>query len=256
MNKTKHNYLITLIRELEKEGNTTKLDNFILAVEDLLQMKYRLRNYFDYPITEPQYDELIDRAEVLLGLDHKEIEPQTLIGGGFATADIRAAGIDINTLYPNRINTVDSPNINMDFVNHVLSEYTTDQLTIDIIKQAAEIDITIDGVKVNKETADYIAKRIRQIQGGQNGIMSDQWIAFTAKQDIKKGDFVLIDEHDNQSVTPAKEMEVSPTTLEELFEEFELKKSQSDYKVETVNANTYKAYHYGAMFNLEDVKAS
>jgi hypothetical protein len=146
--------------------------------------------------------------------------------------------------------------VDMDFVNYILSEYTPDQLTIDIIKGAAEVGIMIDGTIVNKKTADYIAKRIRQIQGGQNGIMSDQWIAFTAKQDIKKGDFVLIDEHDNQSVTPAKEMEVSPTTLEELFEEFELKKSQSDYKVETVNANTYKAYHYGAMFNLEDVKAS
>ena len=146
--------------------------------------------------------------------------------------------------------------VDMDFVNYILSEYTPDQLTIDIIKGAAEVGIMIDGTIVNKKTADYIAKRIRQIQGGQNEIMSDQWIAFTAKQDIKKGDFVLIDEHDNQSVTPAKEMEVSPTTLEELFEEFELKKSQSDYKVETVNANTYKAYHYGAMFNLEDVKAS
>jgi hypothetical protein len=209
MNKNKHDYLMTLIHELEKEGNTTKLDNFIIAVEDLLQIKYRLRNYFDYPITQPQYDELIERAETLLG-------------------------VDASSGRTNDATSVDSASVDMDLVNHVLKNYTPDQLTIDIVKEIAAKDGIIDGMKINKDTAAYIETRIKQIQGG-NGLNTDQWIAFTAKQDIKKGDFVLIDEHDNQSVTPAKDMEISPTTLEDLFKEFELKKGQPDYKVETID---------------------
>jgi hypothetical protein len=141
----------------------------------------------------------------------------------------------------------------------------------------------IDGMKVNKQTANYIEMKIKQIQragSSDNGLYSDQWIAFTAKQDIKKGDFVLIDEHDNQSITPAKDMEVSPTTLEDLFKEFEM--DRPEMKVETTNADQEKrmndffdlsdkvmdeykeayaalashddGYYSGALYNLDDVK--
>jgi hypothetical protein len=282
MNKNKHDYLMTLIHELEKEGNATKLDNFIIAVEDLLQIKYRLRNYFNYPISAPQYDELIERAETLLG-------------------------IDASSGRTNDATSVESANVDINLVNHVLKNYTPDQLTIDIVKEIAAKDGIIDGMKINKDTATYIEMKIKEnqkaIDGERvridtydytkeelegtalNGLHPDQWIAFTAKQDIKKGDFVLIDEHDNQSVTPAKDMEVSPTTLEDLFKEFELKKGQPDYKVETIDVNELvfeqamkeditelsdklmdeykdayaalgKEYHYGVMYSLEDVKKS
>ena len=162
MNTTKHQYLMTLISEMEKAG-TTKLDNFILFVEETLQVKYKLRNYFDYPISEPQYDELIDYAEQLL-----DIDPAT-------------------------------------------------------------------------------SGRTKHTSGVQSA-SDDEWIAFTAKQDIKQGDFVVIDEQDNQSVIPAAQMEVSDTTLEDL------KEGQPDYKVETVDAG--KGYHYGAMYSSEDVNKS
>jgi hypothetical protein len=200
----KHEYLIAILRELEKEGNKTKLDNFIRITEDLLQLKYRVRNYFDYPISAAQYDELISYAEELLHFD-------PLLG----------------------------------------------------------------------RTADATS-----VESASNGLNEDQWIAFTAKQDIKKGDFVLIDEHDNQSVTPAADMELSPTTLEDLFKEFELKKGQPDYKVETIDLDEllveqamkeditklsdklmdeYKeayaalashddGYYSGVLYNLDDVK--
>jgi len=206
MNYNKDAYLMTLIRELEKEGNKTKLDNFIIVVEELLQIKYRLRNYFNYPISEPQYDELIERAEDLLGVEHKEIQPQTLIGGGFATADLRAAGIDINTIYSGRTNGATS----------------ADGASIDSER------VAIDDYPYTKE----------ELEGTSlNGLYKEQQVTFTAKQDIKKGDFVLIDEYDNQSVIPAAEMEVSGTTSEDLFKELDLKKGQPDYKVETVDVN-------------------
>jgi glycerophosphoryl diester phosphodiesterase len=304
MTKIKHDYLMTLVRELEKEGNKIKLDTFIIAVEDLLQIKYRLRNYFDYPISEPQYDELIEKAENLLGVEHKETEINN-----FATDNLTISTMDPklrSQIYvgdnplSGRTNgatsadgasnivtdaLVDYSLINMDFVNHILKSYTPDQLTIDIIKQAAEQGTTIDGSIVNKQTADYIETRIKQIQKSMdagksdNGLYSDQWIAFTAKQDIKKGDFVLIDEHDNQSVTPAKDMEISPTTLEDLFKEFE---NKQDIKVETVTPGYEKrlndffelsdevmeeykeayaalgsrdsGYNSGAVYSMEDVK--
>jgi hypothetical protein len=70
MNKQeKHDYLITLIKELEKAGNETNLNNFIIVLEDTLKVKYRLRNYFDYPISAADYDELITYAENLLGVN-------------------------------------------------------------------------------------------------------------------------------------------------------------------------------------------
>jgi tetratricopeptide (TPR) repeat protein len=169
MNTTKHQYLMTLIRELEKEG-TIKLDNFTMFVEETLQVKYKLRNYFNYPISEPQYDELIDYAEQLL-----DIDPAT-------------------------------------------------------------------------------SGRTKHTSGVQSA--SDEWIAFTAKQDIKQGDFVVIDEHDNQSVIPAAQMEVSDTTLEDL------KKGQPDYKVKTIDVDELikdaalgKGYHYGAIYNFDEAKA-
>jgi tetratricopeptide (TPR) repeat protein len=178
MNTTKHQYLMTLIRELEKEG-TIKLDNFTMFVEETLQVKYKLRNYFNYPISEPQYDELIDYAEQLL-----------------------------------------------------------------------DIDPTTSG-------------RTKHTSGVQSA-SDDEWIAFTAKQDIKQGDFVVIDEQDNQSVIPAAQMEVSDTTLEDL------KKGQPDYKVKTIDVDELiveqlmdeykdaalgKGYHYGAIYNFDEAKA-
>lgn len=169
MNTTKHQYLMTLIRELEKEG-TIKLDNFTMFVEETLQVKYKLRNYFNYPISEPQYDELIDYAEQLL-----DIDPAT-------------------------------------------------------------------------------SGRTKHTSGVQSA--SDEWIAFTAKQDIKQGDFVVIDEQDNQSVIPAAQMEVSDTTLEDL------KKGQPDYKLKTIDVDELikdaalgKGYHYGAIYNFDEAKA-
>jgi hypothetical protein len=284
MNKQKqHDYLMTLLTELEKEGNKVKLDNFVRVMEDLLQLKYRVRNYFDYPISAAQYDELISYAEELLNFD-------PLLGRtNDATSVESASDIVTDAL-------VDYALVDMKLVKHVLKNYTPDQLTIDIIKQAAAGHMVdgvrvnvIDGMKVNKQTADYIEMKIKEIQNAgssDNGLYSDQWIAFTAKQDIKKGDFVLIDEHDNQSVTSAADMEVSPTTLEDLFKEFELKKGQPDYKVETVDldellveqamkeditklsdqlmdeySDAYAAlashddgYYSGALYNLDDVK--
>jgi hypothetical protein len=287
--QTQHDYLMTLLKELEKEGNKTKLDNFVRVMEDLLQLKYRVRNYFDYPISAAQYDELITYAETLLGID--------VSGRTNDATSVDSASIDVdsfNTMTDIEVEAlVDYALVDMKLVNHVLKNYTPDQLTIDIIKQAAAGHMVdgvrvnvIDGMKVNKQTADYIEMKIKQIQKfmdagkSDNGLYSDQWIAFTAKQDIKKGDFVLIDEHDNQSVTPAKDMEVSPTTLADLFKEFEM--DRPEMKVETTNADLDKrmndffdlsdkvmdeykeayaalashddGYYSGALYNLDDVK--
>jgi hypothetical protein len=283
----KHEYLIAILRELEKEGNQTKLDNFIRITEDLLQLKYRVRNYFDYPISAAQYDELISYAEELLG-----IEPSSGRTNDATSVDSASSDVDsFNTMSDIEVEAlVDYALVDMKLVKHVLKNYTPDQLTIDIIKQAAAGHMVdgvrvnvIDGMKVNKQTANYIEMKIKQIQragSSDNGLYSDQWIAFTAKQDIKKGDFVLIDEHDNQSVTPAKDMEVSPTTLADLFKEFEM--DRPEMKVETTNADQEKrmndffelsddimdeykdayaalgshddGYYSGVFYNLDDVK--
>jgi hypothetical protein len=245
MNKQKqHDYLITLLKELEKEGNKVKLDNFVRVMEDLLQLKYRVRNYFDFPISAAQYDELITYAETLLGID---VSGRT----NDATSVDSASDIVTDAL-------VDYALVDMKLVKHVLKNYTPDQLTIDIVKQAAAGHMVdgvrvnvIDGMKVNKQTANYIEMKIKEIQNAgssDNGLYSDQWIAFTAKQDIKKGDFVLIDEHDNQSVTPAKDMEVSPVTLADLFKEFEM--DRPEMKVETTNADQEKRMN--DFFELSD----
>jgi bifunctional DNA-binding transcriptional regulator/antitoxin component of YhaV-PrlF toxin-antitoxin module len=104
----------------------------------------------------------------------------------------------------------------------------------------------------------------------------DLLVAFTAKQDIKQGDFVLIDEDGNQSVIPAVDMEMSPLSLDEVRAELEaLSSSQPDYIVETVNINDLseqimdeykdayaalashnKGYRYGVMYNLDEVKVA
>jgi hypothetical protein len=287
MNKQKqHDYLMTLLKELEKEGNKTKLDNFVRVMEDLLQLKYRVRNYFDYPISAAQYDELITYAETLLGVD--------VSGRTNDATSVDSASIDVdsfNTMSDIEVEAlVDYALVDMKLVKHVLKNYTPDQLTIDIVKQAAAGHMVdgvrvnvIDGMRINKQTANYIEMKIKQIQragSSDNGLYSDQWIAFTAKQDIKKGDFVLIDEHDNQSVTPAKDMEVSPTTLADLFKEFEM--DRPEMKVETTNADQEKrmndffdlsdkvmdeykdayaalgshddGYYSGVFYNLDDVK--
>jgi hypothetical protein len=305
--QTQHDYLMTLLKELEKEGNQIKLDNFTRIMEDLLQLKYRVRNYFDYPISAAQYDELITYAETLLGVD---VSGRTK---GATSAHGASSDVDsFNTMTDIEVEAlVDYALVDMKLVKHVLKNYTPDQLTIDIVKQAAAGHMVdgvrvnvIDGMKVNKQTADYIEMKIKQIQrdidsegegvasdtypyterelkgAALNGLYEDQWIAFTAKQDIKKGDFVLIDEHDNQSVTPAKDMELSPTTLEDLFKDFEM--DRPEMKVETTNADLEKrmndffelsnkvmeeykeayaalgshddGYYSGALYNLDDVK--
>jgi tetratricopeptide (TPR) repeat protein len=263
MNTTKHQYLMTLIRELEKEG-TIKLDNFTMFVEETLQVKYKLRNYFNYPISEPQYDELIDYAEQLL-----DIDPATS-GRTKGATSAHGASSDVdsfNTMTDIEVEAlVDYALVDMKLVKHVLKNYTPDQLTIDIIKEAAAGHMVdgvrvnvIDGMKVNKQTANYIEMKIKEIQNAgssDNGLYSDQWIAFTAKQDIKQGDFVVIDEQDNQSVIPAAQMEVSDTTLEDL------KKGQPDYKLKTIDVDELikdaalgKGYHYGAIYNFDEAKA-
>jgi hypothetical protein len=66
---------------------------------------------------------------------------------------------------------VDYALVDMKLVDHILNNYTPDQLTIDIVKQAAaghmvdgvKVNI-IDGMKVNKQTADFIESRIKEIQ--------------------------------------------------------------------------------------------
>ena len=232
-----HDYLMTLLKELEKEGNQTKLDNFLRVMEDLLQLKYRVRNYFDYPISAAQYDELIAYAESLLGID--------VSGRTKHTSGVQGASSDVdsfNTMTDIEVEAlVDYALVDMKLVDHIIKNYTPDQLTIDIVKQAAAGHMVdgvrvnvIDGMKVNKQTANYIEMKIKQIQKfmhagkSDNGLYSDQWIAFTAKQDIKKGDFVLIDEHDNQAVTPAKDMEVSPLNWEDMKKDLEKEMMELD----------------------------
>ena len=320
--QTQHDYLMTLLKELEKEGNQIKLDNFVRVMEDLLQFKYRVRNYFNFPISAAQYDELIAYAESLLGVNIKigayscfcingiqvanyhfnEYDEQyefyntnnqlfatitaskvddkdewnklaslfgdaeccvlpTTSGRTKHTSGVQGASSDVdsfNTMTDIEVEAlVDYALVDMKLVNHVLKNYTPDQLTIDIIKQAAAGHMVdgvrvnvIDGMKVNKQTADYIEMKIKQIQKfmdagkSDNGLYSDQWIAFTAKQDIKKGDFVLIDEHDNQAVTPAKDMELSELDFEGL-------KKELDVKVETTNADLNKRMN--DFFDLSDI---
>jgi hypothetical protein len=256
-----HDYLMTLLKELEKEGNQIKLDNFVRVMEDLLQFKYRVRNYFDFPISAAQYDELISYAETLLDVDTS--------GRTKHTSGVQGAMSDVvlDAL-------VDQALVNMEFVDHILRNYTPDQLTIDIVKQAADNGSIIDGVKVNRQTADQIAAKIKKIQNS-NGLNTDQWVAFTAKKDIKKGDFVLIDEHDNQVVTAAKDMELSELDWEGLKKELdsikvettnaELEKRMNDFfdlsdKVMTEYKEAYaalgKGHRYGAMYSLDEVRAA
>ena len=264
-NQEKHNYLIALIKELEKAGNETNLNNFIIVLEDTLKVKYRLRNYFDYPISAADYDELIAYAENMLGvmrmgskddphhehLDGIKYDNNTPIVETYSCfcingvevgsyhydehkahyefynkdnqllATIKSEPIQIFTIYGseswNKLaslfgdaeccvmpsssgrttpttggpgaqsnNDVDSFNtmtdievealvdyalVDMKLVDHIIKNYTPDQLTIDIVKQAAAGHMVdgvrvnvIDGMKVNKQTADYIEMKIKQIQ--------------------------------------------------------------------------------------------
>ena len=256
-----HDYLMTLLKELEKEGNRIKLDNFVRVMEDLLQFKYRVRNYFDFPISAAQYDELIAYAETLLGVD---VSGRTK---GATSAHGAMSDVVVDAL-------VDQALVNTELVDHILRNYTPDQLTIDIVKQAADNGAIIDGMKVNRQTADHIAAKIKKIQNS-NGLNTDQWVAFTAKKDIKKGDFVLIDEHDNQVVTAAKDMELSELDWEGLKKELDsikvettnedLEKRMNDFfelsdKVMTEYKEAYaalgKGHRYGAMYSLDEVRAA
>lgn len=258
-----HDYLIALIKELEKAGNETNLNNFIIVLEDTLKVKYRLRNYFDYPISAADYEELITYAENLLGVNRmgSKDDPHyehldgikyedTKIGAyscfcinGIQVANyhfneydeqyefyntnnqliatITASKVDdkdewnkLASLFgdaeccvmsstsgrttptsggPGASNDVDSFNtmsdievealvdqalVNMELVDHIIKNYTPDQLTIDIVKQAAaghmvdgvKVNV-IDGMKVNRQTADFIEMKIKQIQKNY-----DAWI--------------------------------------------------------------------------------
>jgi hypothetical protein len=260
MNKQeKHDYLITLIKELEKAGNETNLNNFIIVLEDTLKVKYRLRNYFDYPISAADYDELITYAENLLGVNRmgSKDDPhyETLEGikydnkapaietyscfcingvevGSYhydehkghyefydsnnqVLATIKSEPIQIFTIHGNeswnklaslfgdaeccvipssgrtndatsvdsaksideKLNNmmayrddlvtdalVDYALIDMKTAEHILNNYTPDQLTIDVVRQASEMNLPVDGMKINKQTADYIAAKIKELQ--------------------------------------------------------------------------------------------
>jgi len=235
MNNTKHDYLVALIKELEKENNSVHLSTFWAKVEGELKMRKKLQGYIDLPISQEQYDTLIASAEHLLGVEHKE------------------------------------PEVNP-FITNTLISVATDE-------QRKSIHI------YNPLTDNPLAGSITHTTGRTNDATSvesasdfdEELYAFTAKQDIKKGDFVLIDKDNNQSITSAAEMEVSPATLQDLFDEFELKHGQPDYKVETVDVkegvtklsdqlmDEYKdayaalashddGYYSGALYNLDDVK--
>jgi len=249
MNKQEqHDYLIALIKELEKAGNETNLNNFIIVLEDNLKIKYRLRNYLDYPISAAEYDVLITYAENLLGVNRMgskddphyenlegvkyDAEPavetftcfcingcevanyyynehekhyQFYDNNNQLLATIASEPIKIETTTNNSMTyrwnkmaslfgdadccvnpstlgrtndatSVDSASdivnkaivdyalINMELVEHILNAYTPDQLTIDVVKQAAEMNSIIDGMKVNKQTADYIEMKIKERQ--------------------------------------------------------------------------------------------
>lgn len=135
---TKHDYLVALIRELENENNLVHLDTFWAKVEGELKMRKRLSGYIDLPISQEQYDILISTAEFLLGI----------------TTSGRTAGAT----------SADEAAINMEFVDHILKSYTPDQLTIDTINLAAKDGVRIDGFDVNKQTAAFVEKRIKELQ--------------------------------------------------------------------------------------------
>jgi hypothetical protein len=283
MNKQdRHNYLVYLIEHLEHSDDNTALDNFFVVAKDILKVRHTLSRVLDYPITLDQYEELITYAENLLGVNRfgssDDLHYEHLLGRtNDATSVESAQSIDekLNNMmaYNDKIITdalVDQALVDMDLVNHVLENYTPDQLTIDIIKDIAAKGGVVDGVKINKQTADYIAAKIKDVQ-------DDGLFAFVAKQDIKKGDFVLIDKDDNQSITPAADMEVSPVTLQDLFDEFE-KNNPQDYavamddngnkRIQKISdevmehfkeayaalANIDEHHHSGAVYNLDEVK--
>lgn len=163
-----HDYLIGLIKELEKLEDRQALNNFIIVVEDLLKVKYRLRNYFDYPISAADYDELTTYAENLLGIPSSTGRTTPTSGGPSANSDVDS----FNTMSDIEVEAlVDYALIDMELVEYILNNYTPNQLTIDWVQQAAVGHVVggvkvyvIDGMKVNKQTANYIEMRIRQIQ--------------------------------------------------------------------------------------------
>lgn len=163
-----HDYLIGLIKELEKLEDKQALNNFIIVVEDLLKVKYRLRNYFDYPISAADYDELTTYAENLLGIPSSTGRTTPTTGGPGASNDVDS----FNTMTDIEVEAlVDYALVDMKLVEYILNNYTPNQLTIDWVQQAAAGHVVggvkvyvIDGMKVNKQTADYIEMKIKQIQ--------------------------------------------------------------------------------------------
>ena len=238
MNKQeRHDYLVYLIGHLEHSDDNTALDNFFVVAKDILKVRHTLSRVLDYPITLDQYEELITYAENILGVNRfgssDDLHYEHLFSGRTegATSAHSAQSIDekLNNMmaYNDKIITdalVDQALVNMELVDRVLENYTPDQLTIDMIKDIAAKGGVVDGIKINKQTADYIAAKIKEVQE------DDGLFGFVAKQDIKKGDFVLIDKDNNQSITPAAEMEPSNITLQDLFDEFE-KNNTQDYAV-------------------------
>ena len=281
MNKQEqHDYLISLIKELEKLEDKQALNNFIIVMEDLLKVKYRLRNYFDYPISAAEYDELTTYAENLLGVNrmgskddphYKHLNGVKYSGSSPALetyscfcingrevanyhynehqghyefydnnnqllATITSEAIAVDTIGGNEswnklaslfgdaeccvkpapsgrtndatsvdsASDVDSFNtmsdievealvdyalIDMKAAEYIVDKYTPDQLTMDIVLEAAEKGLPVDGFKINKQTADYIVVELKKKQKYWSGFMPNAEtiaaIEEAAKQDPK-----------------------------------------------------------------------
>lgn len=185
-NQEKHDYLISLIKELEKLEDKQALNNFIIVMEDLLKVKYRLRNYFDYPISAAEYDELTTYAENLLGVNRfgsaDDPHYEHLVGRtNDATSVDSAKDSDI-------INQaiVDYALIDMKAAEYIVDKYTPDQLTIDIVLEAAEKSLPVDGFRINKQTADYIVVELKKKQKYWSGFMPNKETIAAIEEAIKK----------------------------------------------------------------------
>ena len=247
MNKQeRHDYLVYLIQHLEKSDDNTALDNFFVVAKDILKVRHTLSRVLDYPITLDQYEELITYAENLLGVNRfgssDDLHYEHLLGRTEgATSAHGAQSIDekLNNMmaYNDQIITdalVDQAlqEVDQDLVQYSIDYHTPDQLTFDLLD--ADPNINAATKKAIKEAL-------------LDKVEDDGLFGFVAKQDIKKGDFVLIDKHDNQSITPAAEMEPSNITLQDLFDEFEKNNTQDYAALSSEDVEPYNGiYHTGS----------
>lgn len=203
---TKHDYLVALIRELEKQNNQVHLDTFWAKVEGELKMRKHLHGYIDLPISQEQYDTLISSAEHLLGRT-------------------------------NDATSVDGASVDIDFANHILSRYTPDQLTIDIINQAAQDGTMVDGTIVNKQTAAFIEDKIATLQRTYS--LKDA----AAALDIDYADIA------NQDLDQLK-------TLDEVKKIYNVSDAVMDeYKKAYNTMATYdEGYHSGAIYTQDEIE--